>query len=366
MKTIATIAMTMNTRMILGAALAAVALAWTPSSTRAADATLPSVTSGTLLVHLNADAGVNGDVDGVSLWQDQSPNGYEFTPSTAAMPVLETGLTGNNVLRFNGNALMKSTLPMQLFPTTTSGLSLFVAFSTVNNDGQKFVLNWGIKDANNVRGNVEWGYDTGIGTGVGNFGLHFGCGQGTTAPENTIVNDEFAILSTLVKSSGAPPANVAVFKNGIALPTVVGGPAGCLPNHAGWLAPGEYSTGLAPLDIGGRDDTGAGSFGSFHNGDIGEILVYQGTLSDTDRQAVEHYLGLRFGIDTTPPPIVLVDERCVRIRYSSAAVEFTLEETSSLNPANWGAVTPAPVVVGNSFEAIIPHVGTKYYRLRKP
>jgi hypothetical protein len=330
-------------------------------------AALPAVGSGTLLVHVRADAGVTADENGVTLWKDQSANGFEFTPFTAGMPLLETNLAGAKVLRFNGDALLKSTVPMQLFPTTTSGLSLFAAFSAANTEGQRFILNWGIKvPETNVRGNLEWGYDTGNKVGSGNFGLHLGCGQGSTAPADTILSNQFAVLTTTVKSAGAPPANVAVFKNGVARPTELGGPGGCLPNHAGWLAPGEYSTGEAPLDIGGRDDTGAGTLNCFHEGDLAEMIVYQGTLSDADRAAVEQYLGVRYGINTTPTPVVLIDERCVKIRYSSAAFEFGLENSSSLSPANWSAVTNKPVLVGNAMEVIIPHVGTKYYRLRKP
>ena len=244
------------------------------------------------------------------------------------MPLLETGLTGNKVVRFNGNVLLKSTLPIQLFPDVDSGLTIFTAFSTINNSGQKFVVNWGIKDENNNRGNVELGYDTGMGGGVGNFGLHYGCGLATLTPENTIVNNEFAILSTLVKNSGAPPDNVEIYKNGTPPPLVRNGGAnsGCFPDHpaGGWLAPGEYSTGLATLDIGGRDDSGAGSFGDFHTGDIGEILVYQGTLSASDRTAVENYLGERYGVATTPLLVIWKQPATTVVAVGETAT-FTVE-----------------------------------------
>ena len=355
----------MKTRTMLGATVAAVALACSPS-TILESATLPSVDSGTLLVHLKADAGVTSDETGVSLWQDQSSNGYEFIPMTEFLPLVETGLTGNQVLRFNGDALLKSTLSMQLFPESTSGLSIFVAFSSINVAGQKFLVNWGIADPDTGnRGNVELGSDAGA-LGAGNFGVHYGCGQASATQPNTIANNQFVIMSTLIKSAGEPPANVAIYKNGIAQLMVAGGPGGCPPNHAGWLAPGEYLTGEAPLDIGARDDTGRGSLGAYHNGDIGEVLIYRGTLSDDDRTAVEQYLGARYGIDTTPIPVELVDERCVKIRYSSSAFEFALEGSSSLSPAGWSAVTNQPVRVGDSMEVIIPRDGTMYYRLHKP
>ena len=202
-------------------------------------------------------------------------------------------------------------------------------------------------------------------TGVGNFGLHLGCGQATLAPANTIVNNEFVLMSTLVKSSGTPPDNVAIYKNGIPQPLVVNGPGGCPPNHAGWLAPGEYSTGLAPLDIGGRDDTGRGSFGSFMSGDIGEILVYQGTLSQTDREAVEKYLGERYAVATGVPPIKMTIGQCVRLRYPLAAFDYILEGSDTAG-GPWTVVTNTRVTVGLEYQVVIDGYGKKYYQLRKP
>jgi hypothetical protein len=334
-----------------------------------APATFPTVTSGTLLVHLKADAGVTSDASGVTTWKDQSPNKYDFVSQADGMAILhpqsEIGLTGNRIVRFNGNAILKSSALLQLFTETNSGLSIFTAFSTPNNSGQKFLVNWGIKDLDNNRGNVELGYDTGNGAGVGNFGLHYGCGQATLAPADTVANNEFVIMSTLVKSAGDPPANVAIYKNGVPLLLAINGPGGCPPVHAGWLKPGEYQTGEAALDIGARDDSGAGSFGSYHIGDIGEVIVYRGTLSETDRAAVEQYLGDRYGLATGLPPIAMEIGRSVRLSYPLAAFDHILEGAD--NPTGpWTAVPNTPVIVGGQYQVVIEGPGNKYYQLRKP
>ena len=328
--------------------------------------TLPTVGSGTLVVHLKSDVGLTPDVDGnATTWEDVSGNGYIFTALRDPVK-LGVGATGNPVVLFSGNSILKSDRPIQLFPAPDSGLTIFTAFSTVANGGQKFVVNWGIQ-SDGTRGNVELGYDIGNGAGEGNFGLHLGCGQATIADPGTILNNQFAIMSTLVKSTGVAPNNVEIYKNGIARGLSANGPGGCPPNHAGWLNPGEYKTGEATLDIGARDDTGGGSLGSFHNGDIGEVIVFQGSLSEADRQAVEAYLGERYGLTVTPPPVVLGITRAVVLSFPASAFNYILEGTDSLvEPVQWSPVTESRVLAGDIFKVTIESVGKQYYRLRKP
>src|SRR5687768_16455501 len=60
-----------------------------------------------LALWVRADAGVTADASGaVSLWEDQSPNGFDATQTDpAAMPVLVTNaVNAKPVLRFDGGA----------------------------------------------------------------------------------------------------------------------------------------------------------------------------------------------------------------------------------------------------------------------
>jgi hypothetical protein len=57
---------------------------------------------------------------------------------------------------------------------------------------------------------------------------------------------------------------------------------------------GKYS---AIGGIGAVETIGAGYNGTFFKGKIGEILIYDHALSKKEREAVEYYLKLKYGID---------------------------------------------------------------------
>jgi hypothetical protein len=57
--------------------------------------------------------------------------------------------------------------------------------------------------------------------------------------------------------------------------------------------------------------------------------------------------------------------KSVRFTWPAAATGFTLQETTSLVPPNWTAITLAPVVTGNENSVTITNTGTRFYRLAK-
>jgi hypothetical protein len=102
--------------------------------------TLPTVSSGTLLVQLKADGGVNVDGTGTNVtgWTDQSPNNYNFNPDIGGSgagarlsPQLATNVqNGMPVVRFATNGILRSSGLIELFPTHSSPLTIFTAFTS--------------------------------------------------------------------------------------------------------------------------------------------------------------------------------------------------------------------------------------------
>jgi hypothetical protein len=275
-------------------------------------------------------------------------------------------VSGNPVVRFGGNAALSSTVPIQLFPNTNSPLTVLIAFDTFANDAQRCVVNWRIQDDLGNRGNLE--LMSALSNVGGNFGIHFGCNQADVTPSGSILNNTWAVMTVVVKSTGVAPKNVSIYQNGGAWPLTATGPGGCVPNKAGWLDAGQYVTGSVPLDIGARDNAPNGALDSFHKGDIGEILVYQGNLSDSDRTAIEGYLGNKYGQNVVPPPLTLQIQRAVQVFYPVfGSGGLVLRGTDNLTPpVKWVDVGVVPVVTGGYYIYTIPGIGNQYYELMPP
>ncbi len=195
---------------------------------------LPSVGSGTLLLNLDADLGVATIGSTVTSWTDQSGNGFVFN-AVDAPELVSNVINGQSVIRFDGsNDRFVSSTAIQLFPTNSSGLTVFTVFDTDNNSGQKFLVNHG----NTAGQTFELGYDTGSGIGNGNFGLHRGSSNAVVANANTIANDTFYVMSTVISTSGTTPTNVEFFQDGTALSDST--------NLAGWLSARLLRAGFNP------------------------------------------------------------------------------------------------------------------------
>src|SRR5262249_25701993 len=85
--------------------------------------TLPAISSATLFIHLQADAGVVTNASGMTTWFDQSPNNFEFDTTanslTTFYPIPTNGPTGNKVIHFEG-AHNLGNAGIQVFTDTNS------------------------------------------------------------------------------------------------------------------------------------------------------------------------------------------------------------------------------------------------------
>ena len=364
------------------------------------DVNLPAVTTGNLLVHLRADAGVNtSDGASVTNWVDQSTNAFQFDSIVNANPVnlppiVANGLSGNRAIRFDGqyNNVLCRTVPFQLFAETNSPVTMFTAFSSLDNAIQRYLVNLRVPRIHqsyysNYPGwsasltawfnELSLGVDAGN-RSAGNYGLHRAAGDSTFAPANTISNNQFNTMSVVIKSTGNAPTNLAIYQNGVSLPVTGFLEAGTRgPRDNGWLSAGHYPTGSTneggpyELRIGATRDspltTGANAIGNVWFGDIGEVIIYTGELSDSDRAAVEDYLAQKYGLAKPRLNIAAVGNDVVVSYPISAgtvlAGTYVLEKTANLNsPATW---TPAPPAISGTQYALTNAVtGQTYYRLR--
>ena len=216
-----------------------------------------------LQLWLRADAevfntGTTPATDGqtVNSWSDQSASGANATdPSNLATYETNT-VNFNPAIEFAQDA----TSLEGTFTTTTAGLTMFTsAFYnsvSVNNDA--------IFEVN--------------GPGGGSANRSFFADQrygGTNVFSSTITEDSWNFWS--IDHPSGSTANI--FENGATLVS-------------------SYNTSLSVAGTGtyeytlGDDDTGANDFTGF----IGDLIVYQGTMTTTQRRQVETYLAIKYGI----------------------------------------------------------------------
>jgi len=240
-----------------------------------------------LALWLRADSGITlTGTSTVVSWADRS--GYELTLTAAgspAYPAENAGVNDQPTVDFDGTDDRLSTDdPMQIFTVSNAPLSIATVFSAEEANGEQILLNHGL-----ARGsNTELGIDTGTRVGSGNFGLHRGNCDGVVAPTGTVDEGTFAIMQTVVLSTGAAGSNVCYFKNGESLTNCV--------TDDGWLAPSNYPTDAAPIDIGARNDSGRGIFDAWHEGDVAEVVLCRGELGAASRVVLDNYFNARYGI----------------------------------------------------------------------
>lgn len=210
--------------------------------------------AGNLIVGLN-------DGDPVSSWADQSGNGNNATQGTgASQPLYETNeLNGFPVVRFDGsNDFLDATVAAST--TAYTRISVF-----------------------------QW--DTSQGTGAFRVALNFGPGASANTTFTGIDPSGFYISSHSAAGNDLPSG---VSSGWIVASVVVS--AGTIE----WWLDGA-SVGSSSTDVLARGSNlarlgnyGSGSF--YFKGDIAEDIIYDAALNSTDRQTVENYLLLKYGL----------------------------------------------------------------------
>ncbi len=250
---------------------------------------LPSVSSGTLQLWLEANAGVVTNSAGlVSQWQDQSGNtNHASQTNTNSQPslVYPPGLGGAAALRFNGvlNAVNGDFLAGTGDVGVSNALTAFTVYNSFSNVDSGF--DWGaevwfvgsLNGQDDCRAFVIWQKDMDF-----CYGGNGGYGGDIAQPPFLIPTNTYRICtdrldtnqSTLemFDTSASRQTNFSFTVSGLQTPP-----------------PGYSVGGVNPLlqqYVNGR----------CFDGDIAEVIIYKGYLSDLDRLAVQSYLQQKYSL----------------------------------------------------------------------
>jgi alpha-tubulin suppressor-like RCC1 family protein len=268
----------------------------TPAVTYA-DNTLPVVASGTLALWLKADAGVVTSGSNVTQWQDQSGNGRHATVA-ASDPSLESNrIGGKPAIYFDGNdALATSasfTKPFTILTVSKmNGPANYRLITSMDNN------NW------------LMGYWSGNGDV-----MHAG---GWVAGSSGPAPGTLPHLYTATEETG----QTKFYANGRLVAT------------------SGYDLNLGRLALGGWNGTSEMS-----NGDVAEVLVYNGVLSDADRVAVGQYLQGKYSLSyltlSRPQMYLPLDE--------PAAAPVAVDLVAGRNGINYATGSGQPGLLGTAY-----------------
>ena len=198
----------------------------------------------------------------VARWEDRSGNGRHATQATSGSRPLRKDAVrnGRNVLRFDGSSSFFSLSPIAI----PASYSAFFVFSRPSQDAHSIIIgNTQALAADNRY--LAWWFSDNVVYSKSNadFSTH---GAASTTTGAFLVSD--------IRNG---TTSVATRRNGLALATVTTGNA------------------ISNATTGNLDSVGRNQ-GAYITGDIGEIVLYDSALSDTDRSAVESYLMTKWGI----------------------------------------------------------------------
>ena len=253
-----------------------------------AEPALPAVTSGTLQLWLEADSGVITNTSGqVSQWQDQSGNANHASQTNAQnqpLLVYPAGLGGRAALRFNGidDKVHGQYLhgPGQVnLPNALTAFAVYNAFNDTNSSSVAWLIGIpGIYGASRDFSIYEQELD--FGTWTYDYQARW------EVPTNTyrICTDRMDTNLSIAQ----------IYDTSINSETNISLP---ITRPVEPVAAGYYIGGINPsLPFVSPDDW---------DGDIAEVIIYRGYLSEADRLAVLNYLQQKYyssgtGQDTAP------------------------------------------------------------------
>jgi hypothetical protein len=196
----------------------------------------------------------------VSQWNDKSGNGYNVSQSTASNQPTYTAsaLNGKSVVRFDGGDELNGSATVVGGSTNRT---VFVVFNC-NNFGTTPA--YGVTLGDSTSNGESFGVSREIAVRVNS-----GYRTWTTAVDST-----HAIVTIVL--DGTSTTGLSAWKNGSILTANLTS-ARTLNTAAGFIV-------------------GNGTAGGELNGDVAEIIVYNSALSTSDRQSVESYLSIKWGI----------------------------------------------------------------------
>jgi alpha-tubulin suppressor-like RCC1 family protein len=277
-----------------------------------------------LKLWLKSDAGVVKDGNNkVSLWRDQSPVGNNATQNAPANApsYVASGPLGKPAIRFNGaNASMNGAL------SVSSQMSVFAVAAGGPATGFKRIIN---NEGHFYLGSAP----------DGNFASFYGNGTWGTTQSHPfpLTTGQVVMLESINNGSDSS------YVNGQLIETRVN------PMTA-------FTSGFEL----GRHVAGI----QYWDGDIVELLVYDGALSTSDRQAIETYLNQKYNLivpPATPTGLTATAMSFARIdvvwNASTGASSYSIERKSGAS----GTYAPIGTAASRSFSDTAVTAGVEYY-----
>jgi hypothetical protein len=226
--------------------------------------------SATLLNSSNLPAS-NGQ--GIETWRDKSGNNGHLTRQYGQAPILTTNVVnGKPVVRFTANGKTDGT---QLRGTQSLGSSSYTVFLV--SQWRDLHRTYSIDVLFTLGSESGSGGEMNIGSGGADWGIYTAAGGGFTLENPTIlnafkissINCNKATSTSTMYLDGINKGNRPTNNNPVDNPLILGS----------WV----FAGGNAPE--------------YFADADIAEVIIYNASLSDTDRQQVENYLNTKYNLN---------------------------------------------------------------------
>ncbi len=293
-------------------------------STATLECATPGGYGGNLKLWFKANAGTNTTTNGgaISQWTDQGGQGKNVTQATAGnRPLFVTnGINFNPAIDYDGSNdyLLNTTTGI------TGGDKTYFAVTIANTLPLTTV---GIIGAGTTLDETDFGYENGK---LNMYENLLGTASGTTA-----ISTAIPILSTGIESSNA----LSFFNNGAAN----GSGSYSYSNSTIRFTVGCHSLGSALLPV----------YKNYWDGYISEVIMYDGALTVTNRERVESYLGIKYGIEVGHNYLssdgTVIWDKTVNAAYHNNVAGIGRDDLGGLNQRQSKSVNASALVtIGNN------------------
>jgi Secretion system C-terminal sorting domain len=232
-------------------------------------ATLPGGVAAPMKLWLNANVGVTGGTN-ASSWTDQSTNAFVANQATGANQpaIMSNRINFNTSLQFNGSSSNMSIAGGILGTSTYTDFTVFLISrtNTVSNS-QTFQEN----DAGGQFASyTPWGDNN----------IYWDAGNSASNRVNTnwggVVNTPFMWSLAASTTATASGALQDIYRNGLRI--------------------ANDNTMNSFNGSGSNFFIGSGAGTNFYNGEVSEFIVYPSSLTSTQQQRIQSYLGIKYGV----------------------------------------------------------------------
>jgi hypothetical protein len=292
----------MKKRTQFSSGLVALLLAPLLCAANSAFAALPAVGSGSVLLHLKADAAnvTLGPGNAVTQWSDLSGLNNHFTQTNATrQPTWVPGvLNGRPTIRFDGTGGSTAASTSDWLQADGAGLNtpdrtLFTFFAVTYDTADPFSL---FDSATRVQNPFRFGA-FGAGFPTPRFNVEFWDRSPGVALS---LNSAGSVISIAGSRDGSNNRVLDVREMSTLGTTNTSGVGNTNPVRWGGNAGGLLGANANANPKIGTINGGDGGF--YYDGDVAELVIYNGTLNAADRAAVENYLRDEYALQFVPPP----------------------------------------------------------------